>query len=1237
VTGLTALQCDETAFYRAIVESSGDCIKVVSLDGRLLASSDNAKQILCIEDFSPFIGQSWIDFWNGQDREAAQAAVAAAAAGRQGRFTGYFPVAGHARWWDVALTPIRNAAREVVQVLAVSRDITAQKQAQLASQWLVSTVESSDDAIMAADLTDTIVSWNRGAERMFGYSAAEAVGRSLSIIRVDEGSGSEPRIIELLQAGRRVDHFEARRRTRDGRELDVSISASPVKDPAGKVVGVAKIIRDISDRKRTEEALRRGEAQINAMIDQAPIGIFVVDAQLRLVRVNAKAMPAFSGSGVLGRDFSEVMHAMWPAATARQVVRDFRETLETGEPHFYRGWSDTREDRAVREHYDWEIHRLTYPDGQHGVACYFFDLAPHVIAQRKLSDLAGQFDLAVQATKLGLWRWDAATDLVDFSPRAAEVFGIPPGPFMTWTKMQELLVEGDGERAGRAVEQSIATRTDYMTEYRVNRPAGGQVWVAASGRPVFSGDKVVAMLGFVQDITDRKNTEAERTMLLLEEQKAREEAEALSEAARALTADLDLQATVQKATDVATRMTGAKFGAFFYNVVNELQESYTLYTLSGAPREAFSRFGLPRNTAVFGPTFRGEGVVRLADVTADPRYGRNSPHHGMPKGHLPVRSYLAVPVISRTGEVLGGMFFGHPDPGVFTERAERIGVGIAAQASIAMDNAKLYRTLQSTVDRLNFSMASLSLGHWVWDAVSDKLNLSERAADIYGVKPQPMTREEIRQAIHPEDRDRARQMAAASVEQRTDYDIEYRVLHPVRGLCWVAARGRPVFNDEGRVASMIGVVQDITERKTAELHLRYQRDVLERIVQADSLPAVLDSLARWVEGSIHRRAMATILLISPRGESLLSAAGPSCPESWSKYVNGIPVGDGIGSCGTAAFLKQRVVVSDVATDPRWAAFRDEALKHNLRACWSTPILATDGRVLGTFAIYYPEPGEPAKSELEIVDVVTRTAAIAIERKLVEEELRESRARLEQHAEVLESRVAERTAKLRETIGELEAFSYSVSHDMRAPLRAMQGYSDRLLKLHAHRLDDESRGYLDRINRNAQRLELLVRDVLAYSKVSQSEIELVPLDLDAFVLAVASNVPEGHRDDVKMVVRRPLPLVLGHEAYLSQIFTNLLGNAVKFAAPDRAPEITISAEPQGRHVAVSVRDNGIGIAPEHFERIFQIFGRVYPDKKYEGTGIGLAIVKKAVQRMGGTITVESQLGQGSCFTFTLQRA
>jgi PAS domain S-box-containing protein len=173
--------------------------------------------------------------------------------------------------------------------------------------------------------------------------------------------------------------------------------------------------------------------------------------------------------------------------------------------------------------------------------------------------------------------------------------------------------------------------------------------------------------------------------------------ELLNETGAKINSELNLETLIQMVTDAATELSDAQFGAFFYNVVNEQGEAFLLYTLSGAPKEAFEHFGMPRNTKVFEPTFSGTRVVRSDDITADSRYGKMAPHYGMPEGHLPVRSYLAVPVVSRSGEVYGGLFFGHGKPGVFTERSERLVVGVASQAAIAIENARLYESAQQEI------------------------------------------------------------------------------------------------------------------------------------------------------------------------------------------------------------------------------------------------------------------------------------------------------------------------------------------------------------------------------------------------------------------------------------------------------------------------------------------------------------------------------------------------------------
>jgi PAS domain S-box-containing protein len=252
-------------------------------------------------------------------------------------------------------------------------------------------------------------------------------------------------------------------------------------------------------------------------------------------------------------------------------------------------------------------------------------------------------------------------------------------------------------RHGESIEHFETTRV---------RKDGRRLTISLTISPLRnSAGTIVGASKIARDITESRAAEAER-LRLIEENAA--VTEALNDVGAVVASDLDRDKVVQAVTDTATELTTAQFGAFFYNVRNDAGEAYTLYTISGVPREAFSKFPMPRNTEVFEPTFKGTEVVRNADITKDPRYGHNPPHHGMPSGHLPVRSYLAVPVKGRLGEVIGGLFFGHSEVDRFTEHHERLAVGIGAWASVALENARLFGLVQESSRLKDDFLASLS-------------------------------------------------------------------------------------------------------------------------------------------------------------------------------------------------------------------------------------------------------------------------------------------------------------------------------------------------------------------------------------------------------------------------------------------------------------------------------------------------------------------------------------------------
>jgi PAS domain S-box-containing protein len=244
---------------------------------------------------------------------------------------------------------------------------------------------------------------------------------------------------------------------------------------------------------------------------------------------------------------------------------------------------------------------------------------------------------------------------------------------------------------------------------------------------------------------------------------------------------------------------------------------------------------------------------------------------------------------------------------------------------------------------------------------------------------------------------------------------------------------------------------------------------------------------------------------------------------------------------------------------------------------------------------------------------------------------------EQHVqrEDLERAVRERTTQLQESVAELESFSYSIAHDMRAPLRAMHGFGKILMQESVGLLEEPHREYLRRIIVSAQRLDVLIQDVLNYSRVSRSDLPVEKLDLESFIRDILVSYPDFAHGKASIEIDGRLPSVLANRAALTQVISNLLGNAVKFVDPGVFPHVRISARPEGECSRLSFRDNGIGIEPESHDRIFQMLQRLNRSDLYEGTGIGLAIVRKAVERMGGAVSVESEPGKGSTFHVILK--
>jgi PAS domain S-box-containing protein len=344
-----------------------------------------------------------------------------------------------------------------------------------------------------------------------------------------------------------------------------------------------------------------------------------------------------------------------------------------------------------------------------------------VRSEQAAREAAERLSLANKAAGIGTWDYDPINDILRWDARCKALFGLSPDADVTYEgSFLRGLHPEDRARAHEAVSRALTPESlaPFNIEYRtIGIEDGVERWIAATGDAIFANGRAVRFIGTVLDITAQKKSERHLTLL--------------NDTGASVARERDLATIVQIVTDAGVELSGAQFGAFFYNVMTSDGASYMLHALSGAPRSAFEDFPMPRNTAVFEPTFRGTGVVRSDDIVNDPRYGKNAPRRGMPEGHLPVRSYLAVPVVSRSGEVLGGLFFGHAEIGKFQEEHESALLGIAGHAATAIDNARLFQAAEREVAERRHAEAKLQslnaeLEQRVADEIAERLKAEEQ-------------------------------------------------------------------------------------------------------------------------------------------------------------------------------------------------------------------------------------------------------------------------------------------------------------------------------------------------------------------------------------------------------------------------------------------------------------------------------------------------------------------------------
>ncbi|HVP42896.1 MAG TPA: PAS domain S-box protein [Terriglobales bacterium] len=494
------------------------------------------------------------------------------------------------------------------------------------------------------------------------------------------------------------------------------------------------------------------------------------------------------------------------------------------------------------------------------------------------------------------------------------------------------------------------------------------------------------------------------------------------------------------------------------------------------------------------------------------------------------------------------------------------------------------------------------------------------------------------ESLHPEDRARTAEVWSDAVKNKLLYQIEYRMRRSDGVYRDVAVRGAPVLDRDGSIREWVGTCTDITERRGAERELyrlnralRTLNRCTEAVARADDEPGLLRSVCQIVvqDGGYPLAWVGYAEQDEARTVRPVAVAGCGADYVRNARITWADTERGRGPTGTAIRSGVPCYIPEITYDPRFGPWREAAQRHGYASVLAVPLKEGE-RSFGALNLYAPEANAFDDEERSLMLELATTLSHGILALRAQRERDRAAAELRELNETLERRVAQRTAELAASTEEMESFTYSVSHDLRAPLRHIDGFSKVLLEQYGGQLDDLGRHYLERIRSGTQHMGRLVDDLLNLSRIGRASLHLEDVDLGQLMRDLVDELRSeaaGRTIDWRIGA---LPVVRCDRNLMRQVMFNLLSNAMKFTR-DRIPAV-IEAGCDGGEIFV--RDNGVGFDPRYADKLFGVFQRLHRTEDFEGTGVGLATVRRILRKHGGDIRAEAALGQGATFYFNL---
>ncbi|MCM1983781.1 PAS domain S-box protein [Lyngbya confervoides] len=1134
---------------------------------------------------------------------------------------------GRQKWLEAKSSPKRQPNGAVVWdgvIVDISDRKRAEEALQASEHRYAQILNSVQDMVFCKDAHSKVLYANQATCTYYGMTLEQLQGiRDVSFNDDEHTQQYLEADQQVFLTGKPVETLDEPNRRADGTIRYFHTIKSPIFDTAGNVVELVGVSRDITERKQLTTALQENRDHLQQLNDNVPAIVYryILHADGRdgftYLSENAQKIYEMPLEVCLNQ-----MSAVWARIHPEDIPR--LQTTILASAQSLQPWQGQYRFTVPSGRQKW-LEAKSSPKLQPNGAVVWdgviVDISDRKRIEQELRMSIKALDSHFDTSLLAIIEWDRDRNIKRWSKEAEQIFGwseaeIQSMDIPSW----QFVYEEDADWVSNQMvllRQGVIKRCRF--ENRNYRKDGTVITCEWHSSVIFDdGGNLESMLSFAQDISDRKQFEATLQQRLQREQ-------SLNRVFQAIRQSLDLDVIFATATaETARLMPDLDCCVVQYCPTQGVWKHVAEFQSSpNSPR--LMPLEIPDLDYPFASQIKRSEIVRVEAL--DNLENENTQNLACSLSG----AWLHIP-LQVEDKIWGSFALNTPQrPFTWTEAQVHLAQVVAGQLEIAIQQAQLYQRVEQEKQKLLHSQRALlqaqqiaELGSWELDAATQSMVWSDSLFQMFGfdpAAPEPDFAEVMMTYIHPEDRPRLEQVIKRAMTAGTSYEIDLRFFRADGSMGYMEARAEAVRDDTGQIVKVVGTSLDISDRKFAEQQLQNLVEATAATTGKDFFPALVNHISRALQVSYALVSQ----LVDDELQTLAFWANGSLQPNFCYHPAKTP-------CEYT--LKQRVFYCSDSVQQR---FPDDVdlVQMQAESYLGVTLKGAQGQVIGNLCVLDQQRLQNSEQAEVLLRVFAARAAAELEREQAQQALKQLNRTLEALVEERTAQLTHRTIQLEATNGELESFSYSVSHDLRAPLRHIHGFVSALrqqLDSHQALSDPKVVHYLQVIESSSHKMGQLIDGLLMLSRLGSKAMQSRPVVLrDLVDEAIALHQGYSETPPSVQFVIGALPIVEGDATLLQQVFSNLISNALKFSCHQPTPQVEIGTLADG---TLFVRDNGVGFQMEYADKLFGAFQRLHAQADFEGTGIGLAICKRIIHRHGGRIWAESQLDQGTIFYFTL---